>query len=339
MADSRKLERVLVSLRKTSHRKPSWVAPLAIGAGAWWMWRQLRTRRASLAGQVALIAGGSRGLGFLIARELAREGCRLFICARDADELERARQSLRSEGAQVLALACDVTNAEQAQRLVAATIADLGGIDILVNCVGVIEVAPLASLTLAGFHQAMGANFWGVVHTSLAVLPHMRGRGNGRIVNITSIGGQVAVPHLLPYDAAKHAAVGFSEGLGAELASDGVSVTTVVPGLMRTGSHRFARVGGQKEREYQWFRLAASTPGLAMSAPRAARRIVAAAKRRDREVVLGVPAKALRLAKELFPELTLRVLAMANRLLPTAPERGSADSVASHGVAALPSGP
>jgi short-subunit dehydrogenase len=220
------------------------------------------------------------------------------------------------------------------QRLVAATIADLGSIDILVNCAGIIQVAPLASLTLADFQQAMAANFWGVVHATMAVLPHMLGRGTGRIVNITSIGGKVAVPHLLPYDCAKHAAVGFSEGLGAEIARDGISVTTVVPGLMRTGSHRFAKLKGKRELEYAWFSTAATTPGLAMSAARAARHIVRAAKRRDREVVLGIPAKALRLAKALFPELTLRALAAVNRLLPSA----NGDLAGSRGPANTPAG-
>ena len=315
--------RKLDVLKQGYRRMPGWATALGVAAGAWWIWREVRTRRARLVGQVALVTGGSRGLGFLIARELAREGCRVFICARDADELERARDALRADGHQVLALSCDVTDADQVQRLVAATIADLGSIDILVNCAGIIQVAPLASLTLADFQQAMAANFWGVVHPTMAVLPHMRGRGSGRIVNITSIGGKVAVPHLLPYDAAKHAAVGFSEGLGAELARDGVSVTTVIPGLMRTGSHRFAKLKGRRALEYAWFSTAANTPGLAMRAPRAARLIVRAAKRRDREVVLGLPAKALRLAKELFPELTLRALGAINRLLPSASDGGA----------------
>jgi NAD(P)-dependent dehydrogenase (short-subunit alcohol dehydrogenase family) len=287
-----------------------------VALSGWWALRRIRRRRASLAGQVAIVTGGSRGLGFLIARELAREGCRVVICARGEDGLDRARDDLRAGGADVTALPCDVSDSEQVEMMVSETLRRFGRIDVLVNDAGIIQVAPIDALSLADFHRAMDINFWGTVNTTLAVLPEMRARKSGRIVNITSIGGKVAVPHLLPYDCAKFAAVGFSEGLCAELARVGVSVTTVVPGLMRTGSHRFAEFRGKPAAEHAWFGLAAATPGLAMSAQRAARRIVAAAKRRKPEIVIGVPAKLLRLFKELFPTPALRALSATNRLLP-----------------------
>jgi short-subunit dehydrogenase len=179
-------------------------------------------------------------------------------------------------------------------------------------------VAPLEALNPADFHRVMAINFWGTFNTTLAALPHMRAQRSGRIVNITSIGGKVAIPHLLPYDCAKFATVGFSEGLRSEVAPNGVSVTTVVPGLMRTGSDDFAHFKGKWDDEHRWFRVAARLPGLAMSSRRAARRIVEAAKRRDAELVVGLPAKLLRLVNSLFPALTLRTLAVVNRLLPSA---------------------
>jgi short-subunit dehydrogenase len=194
--------------------------------------------------------------------------------------------------------------------------ARLGRIDILINNAGIIQVGPLESVGVGEFEDAMGTMFWGAVRTTLAVLPQMRARKQGRIVNVTSIGGKVAVPHLLPYDAAKFAATGFSEGLRAELAKDGISVTTIVPGLMRTGSHRFAMFRGDRANERRWFSAVAQLPGLAMSPERAARQIVRAARQRRAEAVLGVPAKILRLASALFPALTARALAGANRLLP-----------------------
>ena len=148
----------------------------------------------------------------------------------------------------------------------------------------------------------MAINFWGTVNVTLAALRYMRRQGHGRIANITSIGGKVAVPHLLPYSCAKFAAVGFSEGLRAELAGTGVKVTTVVPGLMRTRGETHAMFKGKRPLERAWFSVAAETPGLAMSARRAARRIVRAVERGQAEIVVGIPAKMLRLAKDLFPE-------------------------------------
>jgi short-subunit dehydrogenase len=304
----------------SSRRSRSGLGPLPIAAGgAWALWRlyrKLRARRADLRGQVAVITGGSRGLGFLLARELGREGCRIVISARNEEELERARQSLADQGTETLALPCDVGNREAVDRMVSAALARFGQIDILVNCAGIIQVAPLGALRIEDFRDVMAAAFWGTVQTTLAVLPHMRARRSGRIVNITSIGGKVAVPHLVPYACAKFAAVGFSEGVGAEVARDGIKVTTVIPGLMRTGSSKFAVFKGQARSEHAWFGLAAHTPFLAMNATRAARRIVAAAKRGDAEIVVGAPAKLLRLAKDLMPALTMRGLAATNRLLP-----------------------
>jgi short-subunit dehydrogenase len=279
------------------------------------------SRRSPLAGEAALVTGGSRGLGFLIARELAACGCRVAICARDPNELQRAARSLRDEGFEVLSVACDVADASQVDRALFEVVEHFGTIDILVNDAGVIVVAPLASLSRADFDQAMAVNFWGTVNTTLAALRTMRPRRHGRIANVTSIGGKVAVPHLLPYSCAKFAAVGFSEGLRAELAGTGVKVTTIVPGLMRTGGEAHAIFKGKMDFERAWFTVAAETPGLAMSARRAARRIVRAIERGRAEVVVGVPAKVLRVTKEMLPNATLAALAAADRVLPSAPPR------------------
>jgi NAD(P)-dependent dehydrogenase (short-subunit alcohol dehydrogenase family) len=300
-----------------------WAGGLAGAAlGAWWLVRAIRTRRVSLAGRVALVTGGSRGLGFLVARELIRRGCQVAICARDTEELERARRSLTREApghgqadpeAFVLALPCDVSDAGQVNQLVADVVGRFGGLDILVNNAGIIQVGALDTLTLAHFQRAMAVIFWGTVNVTFAALPHLRAR-RGRIANVTSIGGRVGVPRLLPYDAAKFATYGFSEGLHAELARDGVSVTTVVPGLMRTGSEKFAHFTDPADA--RWFGVAAQTPGLAMRAERAARRIVAALARRQTRAVLGAPAKLLHLANDLFPSVTSAASSAAHRILP-----------------------
>jgi short-subunit dehydrogenase len=273
-------------------------------------------RRASLRGACALVAGGSRGLGLLIARELAGQGARLVLLARDGDELQRAGEELSGKGAQVLAIRCDVADANAVERAVVAAEERFGTVDVLVNCASIIQVAPAETLSLADLRAAMDVNFWGSVHTTLAVLPRMRSRRRGRIVNITSIGGAVAVPHLLGYSSAKFAALGFSTGLASEVERYGIRVTTVVPGLMRTGSFVHALVKGQREAEASLFSTASSLPVVTMNARRAAQRVVQACERGERFVVLGAPAKALRLAAALAPGLTGAVLALTARLLP-----------------------
>ena len=276
-----------------------------------------RPPEADLRGQVALVTGGSRGLGLAISRELAAQGCRLAICARDEAELELAKADLVLRGAPVLAIPCDITDRAQVSTMIDAVTRDYGQIDILVNNGGIIVVAPVANLTHADFERVMAANFWGTLNPTLAVLPGMRARGAGRIVNITSIGGKLAMPHLLPYDCAKFAAVGFSTGLRAELADTGVTVTTVVPGLMRTGSHLHAEFGGDQEAEYRWFALGASAPyPVATAADRAARIIVRAIRRGEAECTFPFTATLAARVSGALPGATAQTLALVDRLLP-----------------------
>jgi short-subunit dehydrogenase len=280
------------------------------------LWRRLRLRRHEVRGQVVLITGGSRGLGLALAEEFARLGAKLAICARNEEELQVAHDQLARSGAEVLALHCDVSNADEVGRLVRETTSRFGRIDILINNAGVIQVGPLSSQTAADFGEAMNVIFWGTVHPTLAVLPQMLERGTGRIANITSIGGKVAVPHLLPYACAKFAAVGFSEGLRAEVARAGIKVTTVVPGLMRTGSHLNAYFKGDNRAEYTWFTLGATLPLVSLDARRAARKIADAVRRGAAEVILGPQARLLALLHGVFPGLTADILGAINRALP-----------------------
>ncbi len=279
----------------------------------------MKARRYPLRGRVALVTGGSRGLGLALARELAAQGCQLAICGRDADTLERARTDLRDRGAEVLAVRCDVSRRAEAEDLVRQTVDRFGTVDILINNAGIIQVGPAPSATVDHFEDALGVMFWGTVYTTLAAIPWLRAGGRGRIVNVTSLGGKISPPHLLPYNSAKHAAVGFSEGLRAELAPYGIRVTTVVPGLMRTGSHLHAWFGGRPTREYAWFSVLSGAPVLTMDGARAARRIVAAARRGRRELTLTPAAQVASRVNGALPELTGALLALANRLLPAAP--------------------
>ncbi len=271
---------------------------------------------AVMRGQVVLITGGSRGLGLVLSREFARLGCRLVICARDALELDRARLDLEGLGAEVFAVPCDISDKEQVARMVGAATERYGRIDVLVNNAGIIQVGPLTVMSPEDFESAMANNFMGAMYVTLAVLPQMRERRQGRIVNITSIGGRVPAPHLLPYDAAKFAFRGFSRGLRVELAREGIVVTTVVPGLMRTGSPVNALFKGQQAAEYTWFSIADSLPWVTIDADQAARCIVEAARRGDLELTLTGRAKILGLVNDLFPNVTSAALALANRFLP-----------------------
>lgn len=265
---------------------------------------------------VAVVTGASRGLGFLLARELADRGYDLVVNARSADGLAVAATQLRSRGGGVVEVAGDVGVEADAQRLVKTAQEQLGRIDVLVANAGIIQVGPADAMRPTDYATAMDVMFWGVVHPVLAALPALREQ-RGRVLVITSVGGKLPAPHLLPYVAAKHAAVGFAEGLRVEMAQHGVSVTVGVPGLMRTGSPRNALFTGDQQGEHAWFAVADSLPLLSMSAERAAQRLIAATMRGAPEVILTPAAKLGARVHGLAPATTLRLLTLANRLLPS----------------------
>ena len=278
-----------------------------------------KSHEADLTDQVVLITGGSRGLGLALAAEFGRQGARLALCARDAGELQRARGKLAGKGIDAYTVVCDLTDTAQAARLVADVTAYYGRIDILVNNAGIIEVGPVQNMARSDFEDALAVDFWGVLDPILAVLPQMRARKAGKIVNVTSIGGKVAFPHLLPYVAAKFAATGLSEGLHAELKREGITVTTIVPGLLRTGSYGNALFKGKKAGEYAWFSLGDNLPGGSLSAERAAREIVTATRRGETERILSVPANLLARLHGLAPSATGGLLTLINNLVLPAP--------------------
>ena len=282
-----------------------------------------RRRRIDLAGKVAIVAGGSRGLGLVLARELLRRGARVAICAREEDELERARVELAALG-EVFASACDLTSRSDILRFLTEVRDELGPIDVLINNAGVMVVGPAELMTVDDYDEAMRTHLWAPLHAMTAVLPEMRQRRTGRIVNIASIGGKLAVPHLVPYTASKFALVGLSAGMRAELVKDGVYVTTVCPGLMRTGSPRNAAFRGDHRAEYAWFDIADSLPLLSTSAEHAAREILDACEHGDPELVTSLPAKLAVRIGALAPGLVQELLGVVARVLPAARPGGRA---------------
>jgi NAD(P)-dependent dehydrogenase (short-subunit alcohol dehydrogenase family) len=291
---------------------------LAAAVGSLWLVRSaLRSQRTiDLAGKVAVITGGSRGLGLVLARTLLARGARVAICARDADELARARQELDQLGGDVFSAPCDVTDRDDVLRFLASVEDDFGPIEVLINNAGVIQVGPLELMTAEDFEHALSVNLRGPLHAMLAVLPAMRRRKAGRIVNIASIGGKVAMPHLAPYSTSKFALVGLSQAMRAELIKDGIYVTTVCPGLIRTGSPRRAFFKGNYRAEYTWFTIGDSLPATSISAEAAAEQIIRGFVRGDAEVTVSLQAKLASLVHGVAPGLVQEALGVVARWLP-----------------------
>jgi NAD(P)-dependent dehydrogenase (short-subunit alcohol dehydrogenase family) len=285
---------------------------------AWLIARFIRTARYPLYDKFVLITGGSRGLGLVLARHICGRGGNVAILARDPDELVRAKTDLIPRGGRVLTVECDLLDAGQIQSAVRKIIDRFGKIDVLINNAGIIEVGPLEHMTPKDFERAMRLHFWAPFELISQIVPEMRIWGGGRIVNISSIGGKVAVPHMAPYSASKFALTGFSDALRAELARDNIYVTTVAPGMMRTGSHVNAKFKGKHDSEFAWFAASAGAPLVSMNADRAARKILAACRRGQPSLTLTFAARLQIVANALFPNLTGYTMRIVNRFLPSA---------------------
>lgn len=275
-----------------------------------------KKRRIDFHDKTVVITGGSRGLGLVLARQFVEQGANVAICARDQDELNRAQTDLRYRGADVFTYACDITVKEEAEQFVRAVGQVLGPIDVLVNNAGTIVVGPLEHMTESDFREAMESNFWSAFNMINAVLPQMKEARAGRIVNVTSFGGKVAVPHLAPYSVSKFAFVGYSEALRSELLNEGIYVTTICPGLIRTGSPRNAIFKGQNEKEYTVFKISDSIPFFTIAADDCAREIIEACRLGEAERVITLPAKIATALHGLSPGLVTDTLALFNTLLP-----------------------
>jgi short-subunit dehydrogenase len=266
--------------------------------------------------RVVLITGGSRGLGLVLARQLANKGAKLVICARSAEQLQRAHDELEQKGAEVLSLNLDVTNRRKIKGAIREIIDRFGRLDVLINNAGIVQVGPYDAMGIKEYEDAMLTNFWGPLYMMHAVLPHFISQGEGRILNITSLGGKIAVPHVLPYTASKFALVGLSEGMHAELKKQNIHVTTVVPNLMRTGSPRNAVIKGNHEAEYALFKASDSSPLLSQKVEIAARNIIKALEYGESERILSLTAKLAMIVKGFAPTWVDLLFSAVNRFLP-----------------------
>jgi len=294
-----------------------------------------RLSRARLAisfeGRVVVLTGGSRGLGLVMARMLVDEGARVVLLARDMGELQRAREELEARGTgEVMTLRCDVRRRADVRAAVDTVLDRWRAIDVLINNAGIIQVGPLEHMGHEDFENALATHFWGPLHLILEIVPVMRHRRFGRIVNISSIGGKIAIPHLAPYSASKFALTGLSDAMRAELDPYGIRVTTVAPGLMRTGSPLNAQFKGQHEAEYIWFKVASSIPGVTIGAERAARQILDACRYGDPALTITLQAKLMAAANVVVPATVARAMMLVTRMLP--PPGGAAGDTLKKGL-------
>jgi 3-oxoacyl-[acyl-carrier protein] reductase len=186
-----------------------------------------------LNGKVALVTGGSRGIGLAIARALHLRDASVVITGTSDEHLAAAQEAL-GDGAPVIALRADVRHYAQVEAAVASTVGHLGGLDILINNAGIGIFTPVADMSLGQWNDVIATNVSGIFHSCRAALPHLRTRGGGWIINISSLASTNPFANAAAYCASKAAVNAFSEALMQEVRHDGIRVAYVMPGSVRT---------------------------------------------------------------------------------------------------------
>jgi NAD(P)-dependent dehydrogenase (short-subunit alcohol dehydrogenase family) len=187
-----------------------------------------------LEGRKAIVTGGSKGLGFAIARELLVEGADVAICSRHEDEVMAAAEQLRNPERTIYAQRADVTDAQQIDDFVAQASSALGGVDILVNNAGRAHPGTFETLTDQDWHDDLDVKLFSMIRCSRAVLPHMRERGGGRIININAVYGKSPDPSFFATSVDRAACLSFTKALSIELATDDILVNSVNIGFVVT---------------------------------------------------------------------------------------------------------
>jgi 3-oxoacyl-[acyl-carrier protein] reductase len=186
--------------------------------------------------RIALITGGTRGIGYAIAEALLAAGDKVAFTGTTSDGVVKAEHTLAaSAGGSVLGIVCDVRDASSAQRAIETAVARFGGIDVVINCAGVGVGAPVAQMSNEEWDRIIGTNLTGVFNVCKASIPHLRARGAGWIVNISSLSSTGPFPGGAAYVASKAGVNAFSDALMQELRDDNIRVTTVLPGSVATG--------------------------------------------------------------------------------------------------------
>ena len=187
-----------------------------------------------LTGKVAVVTGGSEGMGRAAAERLAREGAKVTICARRKDVLENAAAAIRAGGGDVLAVPADVTRADDVTAVVRATVERFGGVDILVNNAGTSSAASFEKVDDDTWQQDIDLKLMAAIRFCRAVIPLMKQRGGGRIVNVTTVGGKAPAPRALPTSVTRAAGINLTKSLAHEYAPDHICVNTICIGLVKS---------------------------------------------------------------------------------------------------------
>ena len=254
-------------------------------------------------GKTCIITGATAGIGLALAEDLADQGARLVLAARDQVKLDELISNLRARGVEALGVATDVADQAACERLIRTAVDQFGGIDMLINNAGLTMLSRFDEMDDLGLlDRIMRVNYYGSVYCTFYALPYLK-KSKGRIVAVSSISGFTGLPFRSAYASSKHAVVGFFDTLRLELTGTGVSVTTVSPDFVKTEIRKRATDGSGKPLSRSFVNESHS-----MSPEECAKIILRAAEKRKAVEIMSLRGRLGRLIKVLLPGLADRLV-------------------------------
>ena len=258
-----------------------------------------------------LITGASQGAGKATALRFAQGGWDVTLAARNRERLDTVAQTIQAMGRQALAVPTDVGDAQQVTQLIEKALDTYGRVDALINNAGICLTGPAVNTSLDDWHQILDTNLWGCIHTIQALLPAVLAQGSGTIINVGSFGGKMPLPQMTAYCTSKYALTGLTESLRIELASEGIHVGIVHPGVINSDFLERAMFRGKSDQEAseRQQQMQQTLQSSWVSQPEdIAEAVWKAVKQQQADVVVGPVAIATELNR-LFPQLTQWALA------------------------------
>jgi len=294
----------------------AWTFMAGIGGLAGYFAFKRKKRQFTYQGKVVLVTGGARGLGYIMARQLVEEGAKVIICARDADQLDKAYVLLRNHGEVTYPYVCDITEKENIVQLAYFIKKRFGRLDVLINNTGTITINPIEQLPLNNYKKFIESHLWGPMQLVRVLIPLLSKSREAKIVNIFSVGGKISLAKSQPYDVNEIVHAVFYDNISRVITGKNIKLTAIYPEFKDQDLPVNLKLKGHSEQELAWSKFNESRPLISLYAENVGKQILKTAQIGKKTLTLPFPRELARIVNNINTELNLTLCQLVDHLVP-----------------------